>query len=251
MAVHSQKERVFDEGHVEFLRVLGSEAGIAIENARLFAEEQKKSRQLTLINNVSSHAITTLDPDEMLGKIAGRNGEEPPLRSYRNCDSRLLGEGTGRPGRGGPATRSGGARLLLGEGLVGQVARTGQMAIVREVNASTPRMVFPDSAASVALPVTYGEQFLGVLYVESSEPCDFPEQDVLLLRTLADLFAGALHNALTFQKAQEQAITDGLTGVKTHRFLMEALSVGMETIHSREPAARAGADGPRPLQIRE
>jgi diguanylate cyclase (GGDEF)-like protein/putative nucleotidyltransferase with HDIG domain len=76
----------------------------------------------------------------------------------------------------------------------------------------------------VALPVTYGEQFLGVLYVESSEPCEFSEQDVLLLRTLADLFAGALHNALTFQKAQEQAITDGLTGVKTHRFLMEALS---------------------------
>jgi diguanylate cyclase (GGDEF)-like protein/putative nucleotidyltransferase with HDIG domain len=45
-----------------------------------------------------------------------------------------------------------------------------------------------------------------------------------LLRTLADLIAGALHNALSFQKAQEQAITDGLTGVKTHRFFMEALS---------------------------
>ena len=70
MAVHSAKERLFDEGHVEFLRVLASEAGIAMENARLFAEEQKKSRQLTLINNVSSHAITTLDPDEMLAKIA-------------------------------------------------------------------------------------------------------------------------------------------------------------------------------------
>jgi diguanylate cyclase (GGDEF)-like protein/putative nucleotidyltransferase with HDIG domain len=47
---------------------------------------------------------------------------------------------------------------------------------------------------------------------------------LLLLRTLADLIAGALHNALSFQKAQEQAITDGLTGVKTHRFFMEALS---------------------------
>src|SRR4029077_14172832 len=70
MAVHSPKDRAFDEGHVEFLRVLASEAGIAMENARLFAEEQKKSRQLTLINNVSSHAITTLDPDEMLAKIA-------------------------------------------------------------------------------------------------------------------------------------------------------------------------------------
>jgi diguanylate cyclase (GGDEF)-like protein/putative nucleotidyltransferase with HDIG domain len=65
---------------------------------------------------------------------------------------------------------------------------------------------------------------LGVLYVESSERCEFSEDEIRLLRTLADLFAGALHNALTFQKAQEQAITDGLTGVKTHRFLMEALS---------------------------
>lgn len=60
--------------------------------------------------------------------------------------------------------------------------------------------------------------------METSESADLPEQEVLLLRTIADLFAGALHNALTFQKAQEQAITDGLTGVKTHRYLMEALS---------------------------
>ena len=70
MAVHSPKERAFDNGHVEFLRVLASEAGIAMENARLFEEEQKKSRQLTLINNVSSHAITSLDPDEMLSHLA-------------------------------------------------------------------------------------------------------------------------------------------------------------------------------------
>ncbi len=60
--VHSPKEGVFDTGHQELLRVLASEAGIAIENARLFTEEQKKSRHLTLINNVSSHAITTLEP---------------------------------------------------------------------------------------------------------------------------------------------------------------------------------------------
>jgi diguanylate cyclase (GGDEF)-like protein/putative nucleotidyltransferase with HDIG domain len=98
------------------------------------------------------------------------------------------------------------------------------MAMVREANALTPKMVLAGSVASIALPVIYAEQLLGVLYVESPKPCEFPEQEILLLRTLADLFAGALHNALTFQKAQEQAITDGLTGVKTHRFLMEALS---------------------------
>jgi diguanylate cyclase (GGDEF)-like protein/putative nucleotidyltransferase with HDIG domain len=224
MAVHSAKERMFDEGHVELLTLLASEAAIAIENARLFAEEQKKSRQLTLINNVSSHAITTLDPDEMLARIAA---EVENHLAYDHIGIAILDSSAKElvvRAEAGARRDAVGRRIQLGEGLVGQVARNGQMEMVKEVSASTPHTVLPGSAAAVALPITYGEQFLGVLYVESAEPCDFPEHDVQLLRTLADLFAGALHNALTFQRAQEQAITDGLTGVKTHRFLMEALS---------------------------
>jgi diguanylate cyclase (GGDEF)-like protein/putative nucleotidyltransferase with HDIG domain len=224
MAVHSQQERAFDEGHVELLRVLASEAGIAIENARLFSEEQKKSRHLTLINNVSSHAITTLNPDEMLGKIAA---EIENWLTYDHIGIAILDYSAKElviQAEAGSRRNAAGRRILLGEGLVGQVARTGQMATVRETSPTTPRTILPNSVSAIALPVTYADQLLGVLYVESSEPCDFPEQEVLLLRTLADLFAGALHNAITFLKAQEQAITDGLTGVKTHRFLMEALS---------------------------
>ena len=224
IGVHSTKEHVFDAGHVEFLRVLASEAGIAMENARLFEEEQKKSRQLTLINSVSSHAITTLDPDEMLAKIAAEMEKQLP---YDHIGIAILDYSAKElvvQAESGARREAVGRRIVLGEGLVGQVARSSQTTVVREVTPSSPRLVLPGSVAGVALPVTYGEQFLGILYVESSTPCDFADADVTLLRTLADLFAGALHNALTFQKAQEQAITDGLTGVKTHRFLMEALS---------------------------
>ena len=224
MAVHSPNERVFDEGHVELLRVLSSEACIAIENSRLFAEEQKKSRHLTLVNNISSHAITTLNPEEMLAKIASEieNG-----LTYDHIGIAVLDYSAKElviQAQAGARHDAVGRRILLGEGLIGQVARSGQLAIVREVNASTPRLIVPGSVSAIALPVTYAESLMGVLYVESSEKCTFPDEEVLLLRTLADLFAGALHNALTFQKAQEQAITDGLTGVKTHRYLMETLS---------------------------
>jgi len=224
MGVHSTKERMFDAGQVEFLRVLASEAGIAMENARLFEEEQKKSRQLTLINSVSRHAITTLDPNEMLAKIAL---EMEKHLAYDHIGIAILDYSAKElvvEAEAGARREAVGRRIVLGEGLLGQVARSSQTSVVREVTSSSPRLVLPSSVAGVALPVTYGEQFLGVLYVESSTPCDFPKADVALLRTLADLFAGALHNALTFRKAQEQAITDGLTGVKTHRFLMEALS---------------------------
>ena len=224
MALHSSQERIFDEGHLEILRVLASQAGIAIENARLFAEEQKKSRHLTLVNNISGHAITTLNPDEMLAKIAA--ALEDGL-TYDHIGIAIMDYSAKElviQAEAGRRRDALGRRIALGEGLVGQVARSGHMAAVREVQGASPRPVLAGSASAVALPVNYADQLLGVLYVESSEPCDFSEEEILLLRTLADLFAGALHNALAFQKAQEQAITDGLTGVKTHRFLMEALS---------------------------
>jgi diguanylate cyclase (GGDEF)-like protein/putative nucleotidyltransferase with HDIG domain len=224
MAVHSSHERVFDEGHVELLRVLASEAAVAIENARLFSQEQNKSRQLTLINNVSNHAITTLDPEEMLSKIAA---EIERAVAYDHIGIAILDYSSKElviQAEAGARREALGRRVALGEGLVGQAARSSQMVVVAEVTAASAQPILPGTVSAIALPVSYGEQMLGVMYVESSVKCDFSEDEIRLLRTLADLFAGALHNALTFQKAQEQAITDGLTGVKTHRFLMEALS---------------------------
>ena len=224
MAVHSKQERVFDEGHVELLRVLASEAGIAIENARLFSEEQKKTRQLQLVNDISGHAIRTLNPEEMLSKIVEEIESGVP---YDHIGVAILDYNTKElvvQAEAGSRQEAVGRRVPLGEGLIGHVARNGQIEIVTEVMVETLQPLLSETVSAIAIPVTYADQLLGVLYAESAEACEFPEEDVRLLRTLADLFAGALHNALTFQKAQEQAITDGLTGVKTHRFLMEALS---------------------------
>jgi diguanylate cyclase (GGDEF)-like protein len=63
-----------------------------------------------------------------------------------------------------------------------------------------------------------------VLNIESRDENVFAPQDVLILNTLADLLATALHNSFVFQKLQQQSITDGLTGVKTRSFFWEALT---------------------------
>jgi diguanylate cyclase (GGDEF)-like protein/putative nucleotidyltransferase with HDIG domain len=226
MAVYSDNERVFDEGHLELLRVLASEASIAIENARLFSEERTKARHLSLLNTISRNAIATLNPDEMLAKIteqleAGLTYDHIGIGVLEYATREVVIQAEAGKRRG-----TLGQRITLGTGLIGHVARTGQMAVYRP-NAHTDgsmKPLLPDSVAGIALPVFYAEQLHGILYIESSVPVEFSEEEILLLRTLADLIAGALHNALSFQKAQEQAITDGLTGVKTHRFFMEALS---------------------------
>src|SRR5713226_3082628 len=226
MAVYSNHERAFDEGHLELLRVLASEASIAIENARLFSEERTKARHLSLLNTISRNAIATLNPDEMLAKITEQL--EAGL-TYDHIGIGVLDYATREvviQAEAGKRRGTQGQRIALGAGLIGHVARNGHMAAYRAASPADGALkpLLPDSVAAIALPVFYAEQLHGILYIESSTPVDFSEEEVLLLRTLADLIAGALHNALSFQKAQEQAITDGLTGVKTHRFFMEALS---------------------------
>jgi diguanylate cyclase (GGDEF)-like protein/putative nucleotidyltransferase with HDIG domain len=226
MAVFSDHERTFDEGHLELLRVLASEASIAIENARLFHEERTKARHLSLLNTISRNAIATLNPDEMLAKITeqledGLTYDHIGIGQLDYATREIVIQAEAGKRRG-----TLGRRIPLGTGLIGQVARNGQMAAYRAASPadSALKPLLPDSVAAIALPVFYAEQLHGILSIESSVPTEFSEEELLLLRTLADLIAGALHNALSFQKAQEQAITDGLTGVKTHRFFMEALS---------------------------
>jgi len=226
MAVFSDQDRVFDEGHLELMRVLASEASIAIENARLFQEERTKARHLSLLNTISKNAIATLNPDEMLAKIAeqleaGTTYEHMGIAVLNYSTRELVVQAEAGRRRGAL-----GQRIPLGTGVIGQVARNGKMAVynAKTFSETGVKPLLAGTVSAVALPVFYAEQLHGVMYVECATPRDFSDEEVLLLRTLADLIAGALHNALTFQKAQEQAITDGLTGVKTHRFFMEALS---------------------------
>ena len=225
MILQSAQEGALDNSHLEMMRVLASEAVIAHENARLFREERAKSRRLTLFNNISRNIITTLNPDEMLAKIA----EELEVGlDYSHIGIGQLDYSAKEiviQAEAGKRKGAFGRRLGLDGNIVGRVARTGQMAVVSyDAEHTTGEPVLQGSESAIALPIVYADQLHGVLYVETDKTSDFPQEEILFLGTLADLISGALHNALAFQKAQEQAITDGMTGLKTHRFFMEALS---------------------------
>ena len=102
-------------------------------------------------------------------------------------------------------------------GIMGRVARTNEKMLIQKSDGHLLG-VLPESRSVLCMPMNYGETLLGVLNVESREEKAFTEQDVLILGTLADLLATALHNVFVFQKMQQQSITDGLTGIKTRRF---------------------------------
>jgi diguanylate cyclase (GGDEF)-like protein len=70
-----------------------------------------------------------------------------------------------------------------------------------------------------AVPVIYHDRTMGVLMVTSDDPQRlWQENEVMLLRTVADQVAVAVNHARLFQQMQHQALTDGLTGCFNRRF---------------------------------
>jgi diguanylate cyclase (GGDEF)-like protein len=224
VAMHPDREFVFEQRDLDVLVTAAGQASVAVENARLFAEEQRRSRQLAFLNNVSRTAISSDDPVHMLSQIAS---EIQKNFSFDHIGIGLLDYGTKEieiKAEAGVTAHAMGRRIPLGAGILGRVARTGERALVQNALPGNLTGILHDSRAVLCIPITYGESLLGVLNIESRSENAFSPQDVLILNTLADLLATALHNAFVFQKLQQQSITDGLTGIKTRRFFWEALS---------------------------
>jgi diguanylate cyclase (GGDEF)-like protein len=223
-ALSTEREAQFLSRDLEVMQTAAGQLGVAVENARLFTEEQRRARHLAFLNNISKMAISSEDAEQMMADIVREIQKNfrydhigIGIMDYATKDIEIKAEA-------GTTSQTLGRRIAVGSGVLGKVARTGVSALVQNAGPGQLAGVLPESRAVLCLPISYGETLLGVLNVESRDENAFAPQDVLILNTLADLLATALHNSFVFRKLQQQSITDGLTGIKTRRFFWEALS---------------------------
>jgi len=223
-ALSTEREAQFQARDLEVMQTAAGQLGVAVENARLFTEEQRRARHLAFLNNISKMAISSEDAAQMMADIVREIQKNfrydhigIGIMDYATKDIEIKAEA-------GTTSQTLGRRIPVGSGVLGKVARTGVSALVQNAGPGQLAGVLPESRAVLCLPISYGETLLGVLNVESRDENAFAPQDVLILNTLADLLATALHNSFVFQRLQQQSITDGLTGIKTRRFFWEALS---------------------------
>jgi diguanylate cyclase (GGDEF)-like protein len=223
MAVlHYEKEGVYDRHGLEVLEIAARSVSVAMENARLFAAEQRRSRYLEILNDLSRTAISAQNAEEMLGAIAAE------LQQSFGCDLVAVGvvdhaakeiEISAEAGNPSGTLHR---RIPLDVGLLGRAARSGKMVLERDPGGSL-LSILPGARSVLCLPLSYGDSLKGLLDLESRSLQAFAEDEVKMLRTLADILSTALHNVYVFQKLEQQSITDPLTGIKTRRFFTEAL----------------------------
>jgi diguanylate cyclase (GGDEF)-like protein len=222
-AMNFDREFVYEQRDVELLQTAAGQFSVAIENARLFAEQQRRSRSLQFLNNVSKAAISSQDSEQLLAEIVAE--------IQHNFDFDHIGIGVldyvskeiEIKAEAGASAHAAGRRVPLGVGAIGRCARSGEMVLLQNGVDGYVQSILPDARSVLCLPISYSDSLLGVLNVESRRERAFPEQEVLILRTLSGLLSTALHNAFVFQKLQQQSITDGLTGIKTRRYFLENL----------------------------
>lgn len=220
--LHYERENVYSKRDLKLIEIAARQVSVAVENARLFAQEQRRAKYLAFLNSISRMAISSQDANAMLVAIVREiqqtfNFEHigVGMVNYDTKDIEIKAEA-------GSTAKALGKRIPLGVGIIGRVARTKQTALEQGISDHLLGII-PESRSVLCLPVCYGETLLGVLNVESQRERAFAEDEVLILKTLADLLATALHNVFVFQKMEHQSITDQLTGIKTRRYFNEAL----------------------------
>jgi diguanylate cyclase (GGDEF)-like protein len=120
------------------------------------------------------------------------------------------------------------ARLKVGEGIAGWVARHGQALIVPDVQAD-PRfssrldeMTRFRTRSIICVPLRSKHRVLGVIQLVNAN-VEMSEQEMFFLQALCDYAAISIENARSVEKIQELTITDDCTGLFNARHLHKTL----------------------------
>jgi signal transduction histidine kinase len=202
----------YNPARVELAMAFANQAAVAIENARLFAAEQRRAEQFRVITEVGKRVTSILSLDQLLvetartiresfgyhhvhiGMVEGervvfktRNAAQPEDEVFQCCE-----DVTPIVGR---------------EGISGWVAGTGESLIVPDVMKDVRFIPSKNdrTRSETAIPIKIKGQVIGVIDVESDRVDGFDESDLVVLQSLADQVAVAIENARLYEQAQHLA----------------------------------------------
>jgi len=115
----------------------------------------------------------------------------------------------------------------LEEGLIGQVAKTGQPEIVFDSKRDSRLRSIPGInqflRSILIIPLAMDNKLIGVIAIGKKEPYAFGQKQVQILSSLGGQAAVAMANAMLYKKIEKLAITDGLTKVYNHRYFYKKM----------------------------
>ncbi len=171
---------------------------------------EERSAQLQASADISRAAVSILDPQlllsEVVNRIAGRFGfcYAAVFLLDQTGTYLVLREATGEAGRSLKERRH---RLRVGlDSTVGYAVVKREPCLALNAGEDAVRFAnpwLPDAQAEVALPLIVGDQVLGALNVQSTQPNAFDEATMAALQNVAAQIAVAWQNAESYKQLQQ------------------------------------------------
>lgn len=200
------------EAELRRYRSSANQIAVAIENARRFEREAKRTNRLELIARLGQRIAARLNPIELLTITAEalhtRLGyEHISIFLVDVADETLLVQSAVASlwdWLGNPPYRQ-----AVTHGILGVAAQTRAPVLINDVQADTRYVPIPGAEAlraELAIPILLGDRLLGVL--DTASVNSFSEDDATGLSIVADQLAIALENARLYNRVQEVAVLD-------------------------------------------
>jgi signal transduction histidine kinase len=209
---HPEPNR-FGQGHLDLLSSIAHQAAIAVENARLYDDSQRRLHELSVLYEVSQ-AASSLRLDETLRLVAEKTARS--LRADR-CALFLLDEGQGdlvlravdNPDR--PAEALGLRLSLEARPHVAEAIATRRPVEIPDIFADPTKQDFWPLArelglkAFLAVPIMVKERVIGAISLDRvGDQPPFSADEVSLCQTIANQAAVAIENARLYEKVTER-----------------------------------------------
>lgn len=223
VSIQSPEPGAFSEEDLRLLSILANQSASALNNALLYERADQRLNALTAVSEVGRRITSILDLDRLLGELV----ELIQTRfGYYHVQIFLVERGSDHAvfkassGHGlNEKWRAEGRAMRIGkEGIIGWVAEHGEPLLANDVaieeryipdDPTLPpgQRLLPDTRAELAVPMIVEGEILGVLDIQSTERSAFGQDDLFVLRTLADQAAVAVNSARAYEAQRVEAWT--------------------------------------------
>jgi len=197
----------YNKDHFDLMQAIADQSGIAVLNARLYAESQRQARTMTALAASAAAINASLRMDEVLQRILNEIIQALEVETVAlalvdaNWDL-VFHAATGEHKKGIV-----GRRVKAGQGVVGWVAHEGEGVVIPDVHED--KRFIPDEqfagldARAVAIaPINAQERVIGILQATNPKSGAFDPDALLVLKGIGNLAGSTIQNAQLFEQLQ-------------------------------------------------